>query len=132
MKTAHPHQNVYFNALAGDRRDRDFEMDYWGLSNVAGLREIARRDSRANITIAPLGISSVSQALLMIPAGDRDRFKIIDDPGHADYVVTNYRALGPEDAVTFARLRQDARPYFEIQVDDKAIYSVFKADQLPR
>ena len=132
MKTAHPHQNVYFNALAGDRRDRDFEMDYWGLSNVAGLREIARRDSRANITIAPLGISSVSQALLMIPAGDRDRFKIIDDPGHADYVVTNYRALGPEDAVTFARLRQDARPYFEIKVDDKAIYSVFKADQLPR
>ena len=132
MKAAHPYQNVYFNALAGDRWDRDYEMDYWGLSNAAGLREIARRDSRANITIAHLGISSVNQALLMIPPGDRERFKIIDDPGRADYVVTNYRVVGPQDAVTFARLRQDVRPYFEIRVGDKAIYSVFKADQLPR
>ena len=132
MKMAHPYQNVYFNALAGDRWDRKYEMDYWGLSNLAGLQEIARRDSRANITIAHLGISSVNQALLMLPPGDRERIKIIDDPGHADYLVTNYRVLGTTDAETFARLRQDVRPYFEIQVDDKAIYSVFKADQLPR
>lgn len=132
MKVSHPYQNVYFNALAGDRWDRDYEMDYWGLSNAAGLMEIARRDSRPDITIAHLGISSVNQALLIIPAPDRERFKIIDDPGRADYVVTNYRALGPEDAVTFARLRQEARPFFEVRVGDKAIYSVFKADQLPR
>ena len=131
MKAAHPYQNVYFNALAGDRWDHAYEMDYWGLSNLEGLQEIARRDSRADITIAHLGISSVNQTLLMLPAGDRKRFKIIDDPGRADYVVTNYRAFGPKDAVTIARLRQDARPYFEIKVDGKAIYSVFKADQLP-
>lgn len=132
MKTAHPYQNVYFNALAGDRWDRAFEMDYWGLSNLAGLQEIARRDSSAHITIAHLGISSVNQALLMLPKEDRGRFKVIDDPGRADYVVTNYRPLVLEDAATFARLRQDARPYFEIQVDDKPIYSVFKASDLPR
>ena len=132
MKAAHPYQNVYFNALAGDRWDREYEMDYWGLSNVAGLQEIARRDSKASITIGHLGISSVNQALLMMPVEDRGRFKIIDDPGRADYVVTNYRAIGPEDAVTFARLRQGVRPYFEIRVDDKPIYGVFKAEQLPR
>lgn len=131
MKTAHPYQNVYFNALAGDRWDRKYEMDYWGLSNLAGLQEIARRDSRANITIAHLGISSVNQALLMLPAQDRARFKIIDDPDHADYVVTNYRTLNPDDAAVFARLRQGERAYFDILVDDKAIYSVFKAGQLP-
>ena len=132
MTAAHPYQNVYFNALAGDRWDRDYEMDYWGLSNLAGLQEIARRDSRASIAIGQLGITSVNQALFMLPAQDRERFKITDDPGHADYVVTNYRVIGPKDAVTFARLRQDVRPYFEVQVDGKPIYSVFRAEQLSR
>ena len=33
MFSYHPHQNVYFNFLAGKKIHEKFENDYWGLSN---------------------------------------------------------------------------------------------------
>ena len=33
MFNNHPHQNVYFNLLAGKNFNEKFEMDYWGVSN---------------------------------------------------------------------------------------------------
>lgn len=55
MVRYHPHENVYFNRLAG--RDmasvaRRFEMDYWGLSYKQALEYILQVDSAATIRVA--------------------------------------------------------------------------------
>ena len=42
----HPHQNVYFNFLAGKNIQTKFELDYWGLSNKQALEYILKNDSK--------------------------------------------------------------------------------------
>ncbi len=55
MVRNHPHENIYFNRLAG--RDmaaigQKFELDYWGNSYKQGLEYILRMDPRKVITVA--------------------------------------------------------------------------------
>lgn len=55
MVRNHPHENVYFNRLAG--RDmasvaKKFEMDYWGLSYKQGLEYLLRIDPSETIKVA--------------------------------------------------------------------------------
>jgi len=55
MVKNHPHENVYFNRLAG--RDmagvaKTFEMDYWGLSYKQGLEYLLRADPSETIRVA--------------------------------------------------------------------------------
>ncbi len=38
----HPHQYVYFNILAGKNYNKNFEMDYWGISNTMALESVKR------------------------------------------------------------------------------------------
>jgi hypothetical protein len=55
MVRNHPHENVYFNRLAG--RDmasvaRKFELDYWGLSYKQGLEYLLKIDASETIKVA--------------------------------------------------------------------------------
>gem|GEM_PF-559264 len=55
MVKNHPHENIYFNRLAG--RDmasigRNFELDYWGLSYKQGLEHLLRVDPSEIIKVA--------------------------------------------------------------------------------
>ena len=40
----HPHQNVYFNFLAGKDVYKKYEVDYWGLSNRKFLENVALKE----------------------------------------------------------------------------------------
>ncbi|MDH7511351.1 MAG: glycosyltransferase family 39 protein [Clostridiales bacterium] len=54
MAKNHPHENVYFNRLAGRdmaRIARKFEMDYWGLSYKQALEYVLRVDSSEVIRV---------------------------------------------------------------------------------
>ena len=51
----HPHQNIYFNSLAGKDPMRNFEGDYWGNSMRQGIEWILnndKKDGKHEITIA--------------------------------------------------------------------------------
>ena len=53
MVRQHPHENVYFNQLAGDPatlRYR-FEMDYWGLSYKQAIDALLEMDTSDDIKI---------------------------------------------------------------------------------
>ena len=54
MVRHHPHQNVYFNRLAGPDMATvkiRFEMDYWGLSYRRALEYIVENDQRPRILV---------------------------------------------------------------------------------
>lgn len=125
MVRMHPYQNVYFNVLAGNRENirNNFEVDYWGLSYAEALRYIASADERQRISVY---ISSLPGRIGSIPAfmlekGERERFVFTDDPGQADYFVTNYR------------WHREDYPFddevYSITVDGMKILSVFKLSQ---
>lgn len=87
----HPHQNLYFNALAGgmERAKANFDLDYWGLTFREGLEFVARTDPSAEI---PIFFAYGSRdSIDILPPADRARFRPLEEVRGAKYVLTNYR-----------------------------------------
>lgn len=85
----HPHQNVYFNALAGKDLRHRFDLDYWGLSYLQGYEYLLKNDPSPVLRVATLAPSGFLNAGL-IPARDRERLKYASLE-EADYFLTEYR-----------------------------------------
>lgn len=79
MVKYHPHQNVYFNRLAG--RDmasvaQKFELDYWGLSYKQGLEYLLRFDPSEEIKVA-VDNRPGELNVLILPRDQRRRLIIV-------------------------------------------------------
>ena len=57
----HPHQNVYFNLLFKNNFQKNFDLDYWGLSNRSSLKYIIDNNSNFPIKIATKSFSSLEK-----------------------------------------------------------------------
>jgi len=126
MVTAHPFQNVYFNALVKPNWKTRFDLDYWGLANRQALEWILKNDERAFINVWQGSLSNVSLSLKMLPKAQRERLGIVERAQDADYILTNYR-LNPTD---YGQLDQFAEGQFvlarHIKVGDEVIESVYQ------
>lgn len=91
MYVAHPFQNVYFNILAGQDLIKNFEVDYWGLSNRQALEYLASIDSGGQIYVASETVPPLDLALKSLPENDRNRIIVVDNVDKAQYVINNYR-----------------------------------------
>jgi hypothetical protein len=127
MVKSHPYQNIYFNVFAGQNWHKQYEMDYWGLSNLRGLRHILDESQGDTIKVFGLGITSIPQAFNLLPEQDKKRLIISQDMQSADYVLTNYRLLNRGDAITtLDQLESVYQTNFSIFVDEKPILKVFR------
>ena len=93
MVRYHPHENVFFNWLAGKDMDeikQRFELDYWGLSCRKGLEYILANDPAEEIRILVATPPGVKNAVL-IPPEDRKRFVFVENQNEADYYMSDYR-----------------------------------------
>src|SRR5262249_6885861 len=98
MARDHPHQYVYFNLLAGrDLRDAKarFEFDYWGVSCRQALEELARRVPAGELSVWAATPPGQHNALIL-PPEVRRRFRFLDGPAEADYVLSHYRGHAGE------------------------------------
>lgn len=90
---SHPHQNVYFNRLAGSNMNEvkdKFELDYWGLSYRQALEHILTNDQADTIALF-VPNSPGSDNAMILPSAQRDRLLYVDDEREATYFVSNYR-----------------------------------------
>ncbi|HEX8504343.1 MAG TPA: hypothetical protein VF630_03165 [Hymenobacter sp.] len=114
----HPLQNVYFNLLAGSNVEERFEMDYWGVGYRQDLEYIVQHDDRPLITVYSPPVSPGDFNRIMLPAAQRDRVRIVQNPEEADYFITNYR------------WHPEPYPYnfevFQLRADGRRVHSVFK------
>jgi hypothetical protein len=92
MVRYHPHQNVYFNALAGGVRGAEsrFELDYWGLSYRKTLEHILKLDRGQYVRIHAATAPGRYNADIL-PDGDRKRLVFLAEPYRAQYLITNFR-----------------------------------------
>lgn len=131
MVKYHPHQNVYFNTLAGKDIEDDFERDYWGLSYKQALEYIARTDSRKNISILcnlPPGVYSYDnslpqearQRMLVNYIKPLQRIKATEKELSCDYFITEFRYV------------PDPRPFYKevysIRVDNYKIIGIYRGN----
>ena len=93
----HPHQQVYFNVIAGRDPMLNYEGDYWGTSFRKGLEWITENDDRDTILVVVSDAPGATNRHI-IRAMDRKRlrFKIQSNlheltKQSGDYYVTNFR-----------------------------------------
>ncbi len=89
MLKYHPHQNVYFNFIAGDNVEKRFEMDYWGLSNKQAFELILKNDKSEIIKIGSAGPISLNNSKEILISKKRERILITNNM-EADYIIDNY------------------------------------------
>jgi len=94
MISSHPHQNVYFNYLAGNSPEKikeRFELDYWGLSFKQGLEYLLRENpEQKQINVYVEHWPGIANAQFLSELG-RARINIVEATKNADYLITNFR-----------------------------------------
>jgi len=113
----HPHQNVYFNILAGKDLRNNFELDYWGLSYRQALEYILKNDPRSDIKINAANFPGEFN-IDILPSKDRVRLEYVENINDADYFLSEYRS------------HKQNYPYpnkfFSINIDGAEIMVVYK------
>ena len=119
----HPHQNVYFNLMFKKNFHNNFDMDYWGLSNLSSIRYIIDNNTTFPIKIGTKSFSSLETSSLLLNDTDKNKISIIYSLDEADFLITNYRNRIKDD---FIIDKNKYKKYYEVLVDDKAINTVYK------
>ena len=127
MVEIHPHQQVYFNIIAGGDRLGRYELDYWGASYQQGLRYLLKEDRRKCVKIIvhnPIGFLNVQY----LPENLREKVCVKRGTGkNYDYYLTNFRTY-TERQYYYAGQGLFANKHFFIEVDGAPILGVFKAE----
>jgi len=125
----HPHQNVYFNFIAGKDISKKFELDYWGLSYKQGLEYILNIDKNKIINInaeTPCGERNVG----ILNKRDRERINFVSIE-NATYFISNYRFTWNQNQ--YYKYNEKAYPYinkiFSIQIKDYEIIGIYKLQE---
>ena len=117
----HPHQQVYFNALAGQHVAKRFDRDIWGLSARDGIEFILLHDSRQHIRVSG---DHVIQNLRMLDAVSRARIEPVLRSDEWDYEVVTYRnVIGDLSEPPFWT------PFYTVEVDGTPIMTVIRSNR---
>ena len=121
----HPHQNVYFNFLAGKNVQAKFELDYWGLSNKQALEYILKNDSKDVIKIGTAGPISLENSKQILSSLDKNRISISTNT-KSDYIIDNHINWFGKYRKKRYEIPNNFRIYKEIIVRGKRIISIYK------
>ena len=124
----HPYQNVYFNIIAGKSFNKNFEMDYWGLSNKEALRFIAL-NSKNNVKVANVGTTDLLISKIMLKKNIRDKIDIIYNIDEADYIINNFRDWKGNYKPTDFIIPKNFKIINEIKVNNVSINTIYKNDE---
>jgi hypothetical protein len=125
MMKYHPHENVYFNRLAGSSMQeikRRFDLDYWGLSYRKALEYVLRNDPEDSIKVYFAHRPGLVNAWIL-PEQDRQRLHSCESSRNVKYFFGDY-GWHPGDY-----------PYpnevYSIRIGNAKIMSVYRMQQRP-
>ncbi len=121
---SNPYQNVYFNFFS-KKYAYNFELDYFGLSNIELLKYILKREKKDSIIIAGLDSSRPDISLNMLTNSEREKFSYVKlnelENEKIDYFLTHYK-FGIND---LELKKRGLVPLFDITVNDIKISSIY-------
>lgn len=109
--------------MISDKSYRDFEWDFWGVTNLDGLKDILEHDARYNITIAPIGATALVQSIGALDARLSQRIGTATEQRLLDYLITNYRFY---DGPHFKAPPINNVKFYGITVDGREVLTIFK------
>ena len=125
MVRTHPYQYAYFNFLAGKNVERNFEVDYWGLSNKQALEYILKNDSKSVIKIGSAGSISLDNSKQILSSLEKNRI-VISKNLESDYIIDNYINWYGAYKKKRHEIPNNFKIYKEIFVSGKRIISIYK------
>ena len=122
----HPHQNVFFNFLAGKNIQSKFELDYWGLSNKQALEYILENDNKKKIMVGSATPISIENSKQILNSFDKNRILITENT-KSDYIIDNYiNWKHGKYKKKRHEIPDNFKIYKEIIVSGKRIVSIYK------
>ena len=119
----HPHQNVYFNFLAGDNPMERFEADYWGVSYKKGSESLLEKVE--GVIYLAIGNFPGKNNLQMIKQSDRQRINIVPFKD-AQYYITNFRTNPSEYSKAKNKLYPFNNEIYSIEYSNMKILVLYK------
>jgi hypothetical protein len=128
----HPHENVYFNILAGSKMSvikERYSLDTWGLSVKQGLEYILQTDNNQIVNILfyensnyeEVGKIDNAKSIWILPPEQRERLIISDTPC---YILVTYRNYPLEKPNV-----PGGNIYYSIKVGDAEILTIFQLEK---
>ena len=124
MVKIHPHQQVYFNKLAGKNRLLRYDMDYWGVSYRQALMKISDENASKRVKVRCANYPCEDN-FRYLPARYRENVELVWQDSLADLYLSNFRRKAIHEAFLNKTPPYD-RPVFFIEVDKEPIIGVFE------
>jgi hypothetical protein len=130
MIKSHPYQMVYFNFIAGESPQKNFEYEYWGMSYKAGLEMLLQKNQNIDrIKVFITEFSPIKGSLRILDQKDASKI-IFTDFTSAEYFVTNYTEFYNNKQNFFKRYHiKPEQEVDSIVVDENKILSIYKLNQ---
>lgn len=125
MYKNHPHQNIYFNFLAGKNFNKKFEMDFSGTSNKHALEYIAKKEDR-KVKIFNLSTTDLNLSKKILKNTIRQKISIINDINDADYIINNFRDWRGITKPGDFTAPKNFKIFHEIKIDGVSINTIYK------
>lgn len=129
MVKLHPHQQVYFNILAGDHLTERFEMDYWGVAYKQAFEELVRRDTTGKEIHVFCANQPCFDNYFALPEEIKSHIRMRYGMEVAQYYLTNYRFRQEMEKFCNGEFPFDEE-YFSIMADGERIIGVYKVERL--
>tara|TARA_Y100000590_G_scaffold168471_2_gene192701 strand:+ start:971 stop:2644 length:1674 start_codon:yes stop_codon:yes gene_type:complete len=125
MIKIHPHQYAYFNFLAGKNVEKNFEVDYWGVSNKQAIEHILLTDMNKYKIYAASNMDLYSSKLIFSEY-EKKKIEIVGKKSDADFIITNRRFWSGDTNASFAKIPDNFEIFKEIRTDRAIIVSIYK------
>ena len=86
----HPYQYTFYNSFIGKNNIKNFELDYWGVSNLDTLNSLARIKNKDIYKIYIYSVSPYHYSLNMIDSNKKKKFKFVQNINDADFILSNH------------------------------------------
>ena len=124
----HPHQYLYFNNLIVKNGLKNFEKDYWGLSNKIVLEQFLEKNKKGEIIYSFHG-SMFPTSLLAVHKTQRKRFIKFSEVS-SSYDGPIYYFINNRDKIDYDKINKHSDVVFEFIFNGVLINGVYKFDNV--
>ncbi len=133
----HPYQYTYYNSLITKKNIKNFELDYWGVSNLDLLKKIDELSDQENHKIYKFSVNSYDFSLNMLNKEIRNKYIFVENLEDAEFILSNhyYQDYYYKDKYNFKNrhpenienyLNKNFNLVYEIKSNNVRINSIYK------
>ena len=124
----HPYQYMYFNFLFEKDANKNFEIDYWGLSNRDALIKLPI-NKYEKINVGVLGLANLEMSRKLLPDDLKKKINIVGENFNSvDFIVSTSNFVGDPKYVDRYKKPENFKLLYQIKKGNIVINKVFTKD----